>query len=132
MFGSQGRIAKKIFYEEAARVPFLLRWPGEVEPRVLDAPLNTPDIAPTLLSLMGLPVPDSMEGMDLSHLARGQIGPEPEAAFMQGMRHTYQWHDGDEWRAVRTERYTYAKMLADGSEYLFDNYRDPYQQNNLV
>lgn len=132
MFGSQGRIAKKIFYEEAARVPFLVRWPGEVEPRLLDTPLNTPDVAPTLLGLMDLPVPDSMEGMDLSHLARGQLGPEPEAAFMQGMGHTFQWHDGDEWRAVRTDRYTYATMLADGSEYLFDNYRDPYQQNNLV
>ena len=132
MFGSQGRIAKKIFYEEAARVPFLVRWPGEVEPNRNDVCLNTPDIAPTLLSLMGLPVPESMEGLDLSGHARGEGGPRPEAAFMQGMGHTYQWHNGDEWRAVRGDQFTYAKMLADGSEYLFDNLNDPYQTNNLV
>ena len=32
MFGSQRRVAKKIFYEEAVRVPFLLRWPNRAEP----------------------------------------------------------------------------------------------------
>jgi arylsulfatase A-like enzyme len=132
MFGSHGRIAKKIFYEEAARVPFLVRWPGEVEPGRNDVCLNTPDIAPTLLSLMGLPVPESVEGLDLSGHARGEDGERKEAAFMQGMGHTYTWHDGDEWRAVRDDEYTYAKMLADGSEYLFDNVSDPYQLNNLI
>jgi arylsulfatase A-like enzyme len=48
------------------------------------------------------------------------------------MGHTYQWHDGDEWRAVRDDQFTYATMRADGSEYLFDNRNDPYQTNNLV
>jgi hypothetical protein len=55
-----------------------------------------------------------------------------EAALMQGMGHTYQWEDGDEWRAVRSRRYTYAKMLADGQEYLFDHVEDPYQRDNLA
>ncbi|MFB6230952.1 MAG: sulfatase [Salinibacter sp.] len=131
MFGSQGRIAKKIFYEEAARVPFLVRWPGTVEPRVTDACLNTPDIAPTLLRLMDLPVPDSMEGQDLSPIVRGRDGERPDAAFMQGMGHTFQWHDGDEWRAARDGQHVYATML-DGDEYLFDHRRDPYQLNNLA
>lgn len=131
MFGSQGRIAKKIFYEEAARVPFLVRWPGEVVPDRNDVCLNTPDIAPTLLGLMGLPIPTSMEGVDLSPIACGEDGSTPDVAFMQGMGHTFQWVDGDEWRAVRDERYTYATML-DGPEYLFDNVEDPYQQRNLV
>jgi len=131
MFGSHGRIAKNVFYEEAVRVPFLLRLPGVVEPDVLSAPLNTPDIAPTILSLLGLPVPDSMEGTDLSHVARGDDGPVPEAAFLQGMGHTYQWTDGNEWRAARDERYTYARWH-DGTELLFDNVEDPYQLENLA
>jgi hypothetical protein len=72
-----------------------------------------------------------MEGMDLSHVARGTDGPVPEAAFMQGMGHTYQWEDGNEWRAARDERYTYARWY-DGSELLFDNAEDPYQLENRV
>ena len=131
MFGSHGRIAKNVFYEEAVRVPFLLRLPDVVDPGVRTAPLSTPDIAPTLLGLLGLPVPDSMEGTDLSHVARGIDGPVPEAAFMQGMGHTYQWEDGNEWRAARDERYTYARWI-DGAELLFDNVEDPYQLENLV
>jgi arylsulfatase A-like enzyme len=133
MLGSQGRIQKLTFYEEAARVPFLVRWPGRMPAgAVCDACLNTPDIAPTLLGLLGLSAPEEMEGMDLSARAMGQPGPEPEFALMQGTGLTYRWPDGDEWRAVRTKRHTYARYRKDGSELLFDNLEDPYQLKNLV
>jgi arylsulfatase A-like enzyme len=133
MSGAHGRIAKKIFYEEAIRIPFLLRWPEKVPAgRVCDACLDVPDVMPTLLSLMGLPIPSSIEGMDLSHAALGKAGPEPEAAFLQGMGHTFQWRDGDEWRALRDKRYTYAIMRVGRSEYLYDNRNDPYQMKNLA
>jgi arylsulfatase A-like enzyme len=133
MFGSQGRVQKLTFYDEAARVPFLVRWPGRIRPGTTsDACLNTPDIAPTLLSLLDIPIPESMEGMDLGHSATGEPGPEPEFAFMQGMGHTYRWIDGSEWRAVRTKRYTYARYLSDGSEHLYDHQDDPHQMKNLV
>jgi arylsulfatase A-like enzyme len=131
MFGSHGRIAKKIFYEEAVRVPFLMRWPGELPPHVNPSCLNTPDIAPTLLGLLGLPVPASMEGADLSAQARGEAAPDSAPALLQGMGHTFQWHDGDEWRAARDAQYTYAEML-DGPTYLFDHADDPYQRTNLA
>ncbi len=132
MFGAHGRIAKKIFYEEAARVPYLMRLPGVTRAGEVDACLNTPDIMPTLLSLLGMDVPDSVEGMDLAHHARGLAGPDPEAAFMQGMGHTYQWLDGDEWRALRDTRYTYAVEREGNREHLYDNVNDPLQQRNLA
>jgi arylsulfatase A-like enzyme len=133
MFGAHGRIFKTIFYDEACRVPFLVRRPGHVPAgHVPDACLNTPDIMPTLLSMMKLPIPREMEGMDLSRHALGQDGPEPEAAFMQGMGHTYHWKDGYEWRALRDKRYTYAVYRVDGSELLLDNQNDPLQTRNLT
>ncbi|MBB6733246.1 sulfatase [Cohnella zeiphila] len=133
MFGAQGRIAKKIFYEEAVRIPFLIRWKGHTpEGHATDACLDTPDIMPTLLELMNLPIPGSVEGMSLKDQALGSDGPEPEAAFLQGMGHTHLWVDGDEWRAVRDKRYTYAVMRHDRSEYLFDHEADPYEMRNLA
>ena len=133
MFGANGRIYKLTFYEEAARVPMLIRWPGKIaEGKISDACLNTPDIMPTLLGLIGQPVPEEVEGMDLSHLALGKKGPEPEAAFLQGLGHTYLWRDGHEWRALRDKKYTYANYRVDGSELLFDNINDPHQMNNLI
>lgn len=133
MFGSQGRRAKNIFYEEAIRVPFLIRWPGRIKAGgVSDALLGTPDIMPTLLSLMDLPVPRGVEGGDVSGAVRGRSGPRPEAAYLQGMGTTAAWRDGHEWRALRDERYTYAIYRRDRSELLFDRQADPYQMRNLA
>lgn len=133
LFGAHGRRAKNVFYEEAIRVPLLLRWPGRVPAGLVSgACLNTPDIMPTILALMDLPIPDAVEGMDLSHCALGRPGPEPEAAFLQGMGCTAAWRDGYEWRALRSNRYTYAVYRADRSELLFDNRADPSQLRNLA
>jgi len=132
MLGAQGRRAKNIFYEEAVRVPMLMRWPAAIpKGRVSDACLNTPDIMPTLLALAGLPVPDRVEGSDLSRCARGLPGPEPEAAFMMNTGACAIWEDGYEWRALRSKRYTYAIYRKDGREMLFDNQADPFQKSDL-
>ena len=131
MFGAHGRRAKNIFYEEAIRVPLLMRWPRRIPSgAVSDACINTPDIMPTLLSMMGLPSPAGVEGMDLSHCAFGQAG-EAAAAFLQNTGACAIWEDGHEWRALRDNRYTYARYRVDGAELLFDNVSDPYQMKNL-
>jgi len=133
MFGAHGRRNKNIFYDEAARVPFLIRWPEKIKPDTLThACLGTVDIMPTVLSLMGLSVPKDVEGTDLSHCALGQAGSEPQAAFLQNTGACAIWENGYEWRAVRDKRYTYAIYRIDRSELLFDNKNDPYQMNNLA
>lgn len=133
MFGAHGRRAKNIFYEEAARVPFLIGWPARIAAGdVSDACLNTPDIMPTVLGLMGLPVPKAVEGMDLSHCALRRQGPEPETALMQNTGACAAWQDGYEWRALRDKRFTYAVYRRDGAELLLDNLNDPYQKQNLL
>jgi len=133
MFGAQGRRAKNIFYEEAARIPFLIRWPKKIPSGIVsDACLSTVDIMPTILSLMGLNVPKDAEGMNLSHCALGGKGPEPEAAFLQNTGACAAWENGHEWRALRDKRYTYAIYRVDKAELLFDNRNDPDQMQNLA
>ena len=133
MFGSQGRMFKLTFYDEAACVPLLVRYPGKIKSAVLDTCINTPDIMPTLLGLMALKdqIPVEVEGRDLSFVLRGETGTEPQAAFLQGMGHTFQWLDGYEWRAVRDKRFTYAKYLRDGKELLFDRKADPLMKKDV-
>ena len=133
MFGAHSRAGKMIFYEEALRVPMLVRWGGHTPAGAeTDVCLNTPDIMPTVLGMMGLPIPEAVEGMDLSGHALGRSGDEPEAAFMQGMAEVDGWDDGFEWRAVRTKRHTYAVFRDDRSERLFDDLADPFQMTNLI
>lgn len=129
LFGAHGRRAKNIFYEEAVRVPFLLRFDG-LEPKTNDVCLNTVDIMPTLLSLMSLPVP-SVQGTDLSRCICGDEVND-EGALMMGTGATAIFEDGHEWRAYRNKRYTYAVYHVDKSELLFDNINDPLQKVNLA
>ena len=133
MFGAHGRRAKNIFYDEAARIPFLIKWPGYVPAgSVSDACLGTVDIMPTILSLMGLDVPKEVEGTSLGDCALGKKCDGPQAAFLQNTGACAEWEDGHEWRALRDKRYTYAIFRVDKTELLFDNIADPYQMRNLI
>jgi arylsulfatase A-like enzyme len=137
MFGAQGRRAKNIFYDEVARIPCLVRWPNHVPAGLTsDVCISTVDFMPTILGLVNLPIPSRVEGMNLSHVALNQAGPEPDAVFLQGTGATANWNTGHEWRAIRNKQYTYAKYRITRSdaaqELLFDNIADPYQMTNLA
>jgi arylsulfatase A-like enzyme len=48
-------------YENGVRSPLFIRWPGRLDPRVIDTPLDHVDLTPTLLDLAGAaPVPDAL------------------------------------------------------------------------
>ena len=132
-FGAHGRRAKNIFYEEALRVPFMVRLPGGKQAKTTcDACLNTVDIMPTLLDLLGLEKPQDIQGSSLAGLVTGEGDEEPEFQFLQGVGAVAAWGDGYEWRGIRNKQFTYAKYRVDGMELLFDHQNDPYQMTNLI
>ncbi len=135
MFGAHGRRAKNIFYEEAIRVPFLVRWKkAKVQPKTVRCCLGTVDIMPTLLSLMDLPVPNSVEGMDLSGTLLGKVerSEKLDGALLQNTGAVALWENGYEWRGWRDTEYTYATYRKKKNEVLFHNLEDPYQEQNLI
>ena len=75
-FGEAGRWKHEDILEPQVRVPLMIR-PAATRPpgRRVSAPVSALDVAPTLLGLAGLPVPEELPGMDL--LAR-EPGPERE------------------------------------------------------
>ena len=74
LYGQHGLIAKGPFhYEDLIRVPFIVRWPGRVPAgKVSSALQSLVDLAPTFLSLCGLPVPRTMTGVDQSRVWLGE------------------------------------------------------------
>lgn len=62
-------------YDEEIRVPLVLRIPG-VEPRKVDVPRSTIDIAPTIAELLGVEVPRDWKGRSLLDDWHGQQPPE--------------------------------------------------------
>ena len=133
LFGAHGRRAKNIFYDEAVRVPFLIR-NRKLAPHTCDISFNTVDIMPTFLSMMGLETPAEVEGKDaLVAISDPSFTPHPQdGVLMMCTGPTAIFADGHEWRAYRTCKYTYAVFKSSGKELLFDNENDPLQMNNLI
>ncbi len=134
--GAHGPGQKQSPLEESIRVPLLLRRPQELKTggRKTDALIDAPDIMPTLLGLCGLDIPASVEGTDYSpFLESGESLPVKPALIASYNPAGYfaPKFGGREYRAVRTERYTYARDL-NGPWLLFDNQLDPHQLNNRI
>jgi len=132
MLGSHGERRKQRPWDESIRVPFLLRYPGRLKPGLVESPINTPDIMPTLLDLCGIDIPRTVEGRSLlGH--PGERSAETDGALIACYAPFGEWtrkQGGREYRGVRTTRYTYVRGL-DGPWLLFDNERDPFQMENL-
>lgn len=66
---------KQIFWDEAAKVSFLIRYPriGKNAGKETLTPITTPDILPTMLSLANIPIPRSIEGENISSVVKNPL-----------------------------------------------------------
>ena len=106
---------KGSLYDPGLNVPFLVRWPGVVKPggesRAL---LSGEDLAPTILSAVGLAVSPQISGVSFLPLLKGEAftprkqlfaerGPHGSAPVTVGMKNS----GYDLSRCVRTDRYKF-------------------------
>ena len=125
-FGEHGEIAHSIFvYDTTLRVPLIVAGPG-VPQRKIDAPVSLVDVAPTILTLLGVQGFDG-DGVDLQPLLNGGSAPtrplyaESFAPFLD-----FGWSP---LRAVRAEGWKY---IAAPKPELYEVRRDGEESNNLV
>ena len=75
LLGEHGRFEKHCSYEEAVRVPLILRWPGHLPAdRTINDLVELVDLVPTLLDLAGEPLPPDLHGTSRQNLALGVPG----------------------------------------------------------
>ncbi len=136
---------KNSIYTESFNVPFIIRYPERIRPRVDSTLFSTIDIMPTLLSLAGLNdmIPPSAEGRDLSPviLENGKECDTPDAAlYIRNVNGPYNEKGLVEGffpaaRGIKTDRYTFEIAIKkDGTlsrVLIFDDINDPYQLNPL-
>jgi len=134
MMGSHGvrPKEKQLAWDEAAKVPFLIRYPniGENAGKETFTPLTTPDILPTILGLCDIDIPKCIEGEDISSVVRNPEKPKDRAALFMSV-YPFAITPFTEYRAIKTIKYTYVKT-PDKAIMLFDNIADPYQMDNLI
>lgn len=132
--GRHNEISKNNHYEESMVIPFIIRWPGHINPATDDLLLSVPDIYPSLLSLMGMKdkIPAGVQGNNYSDLILTGKGERPTSQLYMWM--PYNDRSAGR-RGVRTARYTLMidkRSEGDDRYYLYDNINDPYQLNNIA
>jgi arylsulfatase A-like enzyme len=131
MLAAQGYMGHKRWpYDDSLRVPFVVRWPGHVKPgSTLNKPLSAIDIYPTLLELAGIPIPPGLDGKSAARaLLTGDESNRDEFAYCCMHYCCVPWPG---WRALRSQRYLYARTV-DSPWLLYDLQTDPLEQNNLI
>jgi len=75
--GEHDLMDKRWMYEEAFRMPFIVRYPKMVKPGSTNGWLiNNTDFAPTILDLAGVKTPNYMQGRSFAAALKGQARPE--------------------------------------------------------
>ena len=123
-------------YDEAVRIPLLMRLPPLVKPSRINHVVQNIDIAPTVLELAGAPAPTQLQGRSLVPLLGGtnviwrnsvliQHFPSSTGAPAGGV-------DDLGYQVIRTDAWKYIHYTnLDHADELYDLRVDPFELNNL-
>ena len=132
MLGSQGKLLKRKPWEESIRVPGIIKYPDKIKAGSKTQELfSHVDMAPTLLSLCGIPTNKEMQGSDLSPVILGKKEKGPKAVYFEILGPYKKQDLPAGWRGLRTKEYMYAKYESK-PWVLYDVNEDPYELNNLL
>jgi arylsulfatase A-like enzyme len=113
-------------YDDIYRIPFLARVPGMPAGQAESRFASFLDLAPTILDLAGVPVPDHMDGRSLVPLIAGDTEVDwPDAITAEFHGHHFPYPQ----RMIRTARYKLVVNPADINE-LYDLVADPHELQN--
>lgn len=128
--------SKRSAYDGGIRTPILIRWPGKVTPRKSDGLASSVDLAPTVLSAVGLSPNTSMQGINLLN---AEMVQKRAAVFGEIFEHNavditrpeanlqYRWVIEGKWKLIvpNMSRVPMARVE------LYDIMSDPHEKNDL-
>jgi N-acetylglucosamine-6-sulfatase len=148
-YGEHGlSFERRLAYEEAIRIPLIIRYPGVVVPitplnasvSVIDAnryrPVLSIDVGPTILDWCGTKYPHAVTGRSFAQALQGDVDKwEPRFPFLveQASDNVFARMRHMGYDAVRGERYKFIRYREfPGMEELYDLQADPYEMKNLA
>lgn len=129
MAGEHGAWQKSLFFDASARVPLIVRWPGQIPGgRRCTCPVGLIDIFPTLCEAAQIDIPEKCEGESIMPLLKGDGVLERESIFSESVIINMPEHAGC---MIRTDKWKYCRYLDKGEE-LYNMLDDPDEWNNLA
>ncbi|MFL5305733.1 MAG: sulfatase-like hydrolase/transferase [Polyangia bacterium] len=114
-------------YDEQTRVPLIIAIPGQT-PRVIDQDAKLVDVAPTLLDLVGAPVPANMRGRSLLPAIEGK--PLAAAPVYAELMPATAWpHQAS---MMVSDGHKLIHRITERRWEMYDLRRDPGEKNNLA
>lgn len=140
MAGGHGMVWKSTnaFYDEVVRVPLLIRYPRRFRPQRSELAVDSTDLMPTLLELLGQPIPKQTQGQSLVPFLTGRRDPANARPFSfservgknpKGLREILPGTKGS--FMIRGQGWKYIRY-AQGDEYLYHLAKDPGETRNLI
>ena len=132
--GEHGFFDKRFMYEEALHMPFVIRYPGKIQPgTVVDDIVTNIDFAPTLLDMAGVPVPEQVQGKSFFNNLKGDTSED----WQQSMYYHYYeypyYHRVQPHYGIRNQRYKLIHFYYDVDVWEFyDLKKDPNEMKNLI
>ncbi len=128
------RGAKGWLYEGGVRVPLIIKWPGQGKKGTeCDVPVISTDFFPTILDMLGLPIPteNHLDGVSIANLVKGEKKLDREAIywhFPHYSNHGMQSPGG----AIRSGDYKLLEYFENGTVQLFNLKNDIGEHNDLA
>jgi choline-sulfatase len=130
--GHHGRFEKHCGYDEALRVPLLMRWPGHVRQGVVTDMTEHVDVTATITDLMGLDPLPIQHGRSLRAYVEGRRPDRREHIFSEYLENEEAFLRTGKWKYIfcsgkrrRTDGYETADPTPGRYHRLFDLQADP-------
>jgi arylsulfatase A-like enzyme len=120
--GQHGLVGKESLYDHSLRVPLILNGPGIPKGQRSDALCCLQDIHPTVCELIGIEVPEAVEGMSLAPVLAGKLEEAGDCVFAS--------HKSAQ-RMIRTEDAKLIWYPQIDKMQLFDLASDPFEVKDL-
>jgi len=126
MLGDHYLFRKQLPYEPAARIPLMIADPRQKAPRgrIVSEAVCLEDVMPTLLDLVGVPIPPSVEGRSLAPWIRGET-PAWDRSWIC-LEHAPAFF------ALTDGREKFVWFAQTGREQFFDLTRDPEERHDAI
>jgi arylsulfatase A-like enzyme len=133
-------------YDEIIHIPLIIRWPKKVKHKIVDDLVQQIDITPTILDMLGLPIPQGLQGYSLLPPIQGKPANNSRPVFCEtilgGFQSTKEM-ENIRLRCVRTKEwkliYTSASAsnvssggVKDGKYELYNLSDDPKEERNIL